>query len=232
MICPHCRSEKTRMLYRLFESEQWLCEDCLNQWSIRFPFFEMIHRNIPRRAQNLDKKDLKRIENKLLALDYYEEENRVYWTSFSGSILYLDSEAYWEKHHRLEKYFQDRTPAEQRSLIEENMSIGAKRIEEDIDLSQIKVEETFSDFGGNVMCWKISNYPEELDGKDLTPLVKSRKNGVSSLRENDDWRTERNDWVYDLAEAEKNKLRKELVGTEENIEPKQKRKGWRRSIWA
>ena len=172
----------------------------------------------------MEKKDLKRIERKLLALDYYEEKGRTYWTSFSGSIVYLDSEVYWEKRHRLEKYFQDRAPAEQKSLIAENLSIGAKRTEEDIDLSQIKIEETFSDFGGNVRCWKISNYPSELDGKDLTPVSKNRG---SSLRENDDWRTERNDWVYDLAEGIKRKLRRELVGTEEDLEEKKKK----RSRW-
>ena len=179
----------------------------------------------------MKEKDLKLIQRKLLALEYFEYQNRLYWTSFSGSILYLDLHVYWEKRHRLEKYFQDRAPSEQRSLILENMSIGAKRLEEDIDLSQIIVEETFSDFGGNVKCWKISNYPPELDGKDLTPISKERKNTLSSAREEDEWRTERNDWVYNLAEAEKNKLRKELVGIEEDIEPKQKKKGWRRSIW-
>ena len=177
----------------------------------------------------MNKKDLERIQSKLLALDYFEYHDRVYWKSWTDSILFLDKERYWEKRHRLEKYFQDRPPAEQRSLIEENMSIGAKRLEEEIDLSQIKIEETYSGSSG-VKCWKISGYNSELDGRDLTPLIEGSK---KSLRSENDWdsTSPRNSWLDDYLEAYQRKLRLEMSGVEEDIELKERKKGWRRSIW-
>lgn len=49
--CPFCHmKDDTRLLYRIFESEQWICDRCLRQWTVKWDEYGIPLKPIPMKA--------------------------------------------------------------------------------------------------------------------------------------------------------------------------------------
>lgn len=47
--CPFCHmKDQTRLLYKIFGTEQWICDRCLRQWTIKWE--EVPVKPVPKRA--------------------------------------------------------------------------------------------------------------------------------------------------------------------------------------
>jgi hypothetical protein len=121
--------------------------------------------------------------------EYVEDENRIYFRTLNGYIVFLSKNQYFEKLRRLREYFEGREPNEAQRLIKENMSIGAIPIEE--DLSNVKVTCVYQ--SGFATCFKIEGYPESWSDKDIMfkhSLTDSRGNVLNDI-EQESWNTAR-----------------------------------------
>lgn len=134
--------------------------------------------------------DRKKIENKLQSLKFFEIDNRIYFKTLSGYIVSLSKERYFERKRKLAEYFDkpDWSPKDQKRLILENLQIGAVPLPEKEYYP--KIELCYN----SIFCqvYKISEYPPELDGKDVdSKSLREKEKEVFG----DPWRTERNDWL-------------------------------------
>jgi hypothetical protein len=155
------------------------------------------------------KSERKKIERELGIKEYYEHDNHVFFKTRSGFILFLSKDVYYQKLHRLQDYFKDREPNEARRLINENLAIGAESFPmKDYPVPKIEI---FRD-----SCWattiKVSGYAEgdpvwDNPDKDIM-LKRSLQDARGNIMEESPWRTERNDWVWELAK----KIRREIFG--------------------
>jgi hypothetical protein len=121
--------------------------------------------------------------------EYIEDENRIYFRTLNGYIVFLSKNQYFERLHKLQDYFSDREPNEARKLVLENLSIGANPIEEDV--SNIKVTCVYQ--SGFATCFKIEGYPESWSDKDIMfkrSLTDARGNVLSDIQQ-ESWNTAR-----------------------------------------
>lgn len=188
----------------------------------------------------MDKKTYSKIKRELLVMFYYKFKGNVYWLSSLTHILYLPENEYFSRRKEYLKFYQSKedwnkiSPESQENKIKWSMSFGAQDLQEDLDLSKMRVETIRDD--PCVKAWKISGYPEQLDNTDLVPLVgredpiEPKKKGITKvlLRSDNDWNStsERNSWLDDYIERYQRQLRKELTGQEEPFEEKKKKRRW------
>jgi hypothetical protein len=174
----------------------------------------------------MDKKDFNEIKRELLVLAYFKYKGSVFWLSSIDTIVFLPEKEYFERRRNYIEFYQRQedwskiSPEAQENKIKWSMSFGAKDLQEHLDLSKMIIENVYQ--SNAVTCWKISNYPPSLDYQDIDvkKLLSARGETLEDLKRPQ----ERDHWISDFAEGIKKKLRKELVGTEEDIEPKQKKR--------
>lgn len=155
-----------------------------------------------------------KVKRELQVKEYYELDNRVYFKTLNGYIVYLPKTYYFQRLHKLQDYFKDRESNEARRLILDNLGLLGVPLEKDYPTPKVEV---FPNTAGFTM--KITDYaaddPVWGDNKDIMfkkSLTDSRGNVLSEI-EQESWNSasERTSWVTDFALKIRDKLRKELV---------------------
>jgi len=161
--------------------------------------------------EKLRQKILRDLETK----EYVTEGGRVFFLSISGYPVSHPQQYFFKKREELRRYFSseyfsDKKEREREHLVLENLSLFASPLEKD-DLSQMKAELVYQ----SAFCevWKFSNYPQRYDGVDFQ-VPRIGRELESPRQEVSEWQTERNNWLTEFTLKIRDKIRRELAGSD------------------
>jgi len=135
--------------------------------------------------------------------EYVISGPRVYFLSINRYPVSLPKDYYFDRKRHLQEYFSKREEKEQKRLILENLSLYASPLPD--KEYHPKMEVVYQSAFCTVV--KFSDYPPSEDCKDIHSFK-----GLTDVRETDinPWRTERNDWLWELAK----KVKREIFGSD------------------
>lgn len=160
----------------------------------------------------LKKKIEKNIEKSKSFPQFYQYNYRIYFLNSYGVIVSLPSKEFLQKLDSLNSYFENRPEPEKKKLVRENLSMFASVMEDTEYFPKLEVMYE----SNAVTCVKYSGYSPKEDYQEINERVIKTLRGetLNNEEENSEWRTKRNDWLSEFARKIRDKLRKELTGSD------------------